>query len=380
MNKFQIKPTIQFGANALNKLRTLTGQRVLIITDQSMVKFGIAEMVSQHLQANHMTVELFADVTPDPDVSVIANGMKAFITAKPDIVIAVGGGSVIDAAKGVIYTLSQGGQLADKPYFVAIPTTSGTGSEVTAFSVIKSKTEKWVVVDEYMLPDLAILDPALVTSVPASITADTGMDVLCHALEAYVSNQASDFSDALAEKAVQLVFAHLLDCYLEGNNLLAREKMHNASCIAGMAFTNASLGITHSLAHALGGNFGVPHGRANALLMSHVVAFNADFSGGCNTFAAKKYTRLATLLGLPATDYREGVRSLLVAIDVLREQLGQVTNIQACGITASDFNAAMAAMVTLAGQDSCTPTSPRPASAIELETLYRKSFLTASLT
>ncbi|MEC6881850.1 1-propanol dehydrogenase PduQ [Photobacterium piscicola] len=380
MNKFQIKPTIQFGANALNKLRTLTGQRALLITDQAMVKFGIAEMVSQHLQANHMAVELFADVTPDPDVFVIASGMKAFIAAKPDVVIAVGGGSVIDAAKGVIYTLSQGGQLADKPYFVAIPTTSGTGSEVTAFSVIKSNTEKWVVVDEYMLPDLAILDPALVKSVPASITADTGMDVLCHALEAYVSNQASDFSDALAEKAVQLVFSHLLDCYLQGNDLQAREKMHNASCIAGMAFTNASLGITHSLAHALGGKFRVPHGRANALLMSHVVAFNADFFGGCNTTAAKKYTRLATLLGLPAADYREGVRSLLVAIDVLREQLGQVTNIQACGITASDFNAAMAAMVTLAGQDSCTPTSPRPASAIELETLYRKSFLTASLT
>ncbi|MEZ8093889.1 1-propanol dehydrogenase PduQ [Photobacterium swingsii] len=380
MNDFQIKPAIQFGANALNKLSTLPGQRALIITDDAMVKFGIADMVSQHLQANQMVVELFANVTPDPDLSVIANGMKAFVAAKPDVVVAVGGGSVIDAAKGVIYTLSQGGQLAHKPYFVAIPTTSGTGSEVTAFSVIKSNTEKWVVVDEYMLPDLAILDPALVKSVPAAITADTGMDVLCHALEAYVSNQASDFSDALAEKAVQLVFSHLLDCYQQGSDLLAREKMHNASCIAGMAFTNASLGITHSLAHALGGKFGVPHGRANALLMSRVVAFNADFTGGCNTDAAKKYTRLAALLGLPAADCREGVHSLLVAIDVLREQLGLVANIQDCGIAECDFNAAMAAMVTLAAQDNCTPTSPRSASAIELETLYRQSFVSASLT
>ncbi|MGF1692050.1 1-propanol dehydrogenase PduQ [Photobacterium kagoshimensis] len=380
MNEFQIKPAIQFGANALNKLSALPGQRALIITDQAMVKFGIADMVSQHLQANQMVVELFADVTPDPDLSVIASGMKAFVAAQPDVVIAVGGGSVIDAAKGVIYTLSQGGQLAHKPYFVAIPTTSGTGSEVTAFSVIKSNTEKWVVVDEYMLPDLAILDPALVKSVPAAITADTGMDVLCHALEAYVSNQASDFSDALAEKAVQLVFSHLLDCYRQGHDLQAREKMHNASCIAGMAFTNASLGITHSLAHALGGKFGVPHGRANALLMSRVVAFNADFTGSCNTDAAKKYTRLAALLGLPAADCREGVHSLLVAIDVLREQLGLAANIQACGIAECDFNAAMAAMVTLAEQDNCTPTSPRSASAIELETLYRQSFVSASLT
>lgn len=380
MNDFQIKPAIQFGADALNKLRALQGQRALVITDQAMVKFGIAEMVTQPLQANHMTVDVFADVTPDPDLSVIANGMKAFVAAQPDVVVAVGGGSVIDAAKGVIYTLAQGGQLAQKPYFVAVPTTSGTGSEVTAFSVIKSNTEKWVVVDEYMLPDLAILDPNLVKSVPASITADTWMDVLCHALEAYVSNQASDFSDALAEKAVQLVFRHLLDCYQQGSDLHAREKMHNASCIAGMAFTNASLGITHSLAHALGGKFGVPHGRANALLMSQVVAFNADYQGQCDTLAAQKYTRLAALLGLPAANAREGVRSLIVAIDVLREQLGLPANIQACGITEYDFNATLAAMVTLAKQDNCTPTSPRSASETELETLYRQSFLSASLT
>ncbi len=132
------------------------------------------------------------------------------------------------------------------------------------------------------------------------------MDVLCHALEAYVSTQASDFSDALAEKAVHLVFAHLLECYQNGSNLLAREKMHNASCIAGMAFTNASLGITHSLAHALGGVFGIPHGRANALLMSHVVAFNANLHGGCQTPAAEKYAHLAKQLGLPSRTTREG--------------------------------------------------------------------------
>lgn len=380
MKEFQIKPAIQFGTDALNRLSAIKGQRALVITDQAMLKFGIAEKVAAHLKANQIAVNVFADVTSDPDMSVIACGMNAYLAAQPDIVVAVGGGSVIDAAKGVIYTLSQSGKLAHKPYFVAVPTTSGTGSEVTAFSVIKSSTEKWVVVDEYMLPDLAILDPELVKSVPAAITADTGMDVLCHALEAYVSNQASDFSDALAEKAVQLVFFHLLDCYQYGHDLLAREKMHNASCLAGMAFTNASLGITHSLAHALGGKFGVPHGRANALLMSHVVAFNADVAGGCNTPAAKKYTRLAALLGLPASNPQQGVHSLLVAIDVLREQLGLPANIHACGISEHDFNRGLSAMVTLAEQDNCTPTSPRSASAIELETLYRQGFLSASLT
>lgn len=379
MNEFHIKPTIQFGVNALHQLKDLCGHRALLITDQAMVKFGIAEMVSQHLRANHIEVSVFADVSPDPDVSVIADGMKAFVTSKPDIVVAVGGGSVIDAAKGVIYTLYQSGQLTEKPCFVAVPTTSGTGSEVTAFSVIKSQSEKWVVVDEYMLPDLAILDPELVKSVPASITADTGMDVLCHALEAYVSNQASDFSDALAEKAVQLVFSHLLDCYTNGSDLYAREKMHNASCMAGMAFTNASLGITHSLAHALGGKFGIPHGRANSLLMSHVVAFNSDFLGECNNEASEKYARLAKLLGLPAQNYREGVRSLLIAIDVLREQLNLAANIQSCGVQEADFNAALQVMVLLALKDGCTPTNPRMASHTELEALYRKSYLSASL-
>ncbi|WP_299014881.1 1-propanol dehydrogenase PduQ [uncultured Photobacterium sp.] len=379
MNAFQIKPAIHFGASALGMLSTLSGQRVLIITDQAMVKFGLVEKVRSQLPVGLEKVSVFADVTPDPDIAVITAGMVAMKEAVPDLVIAVGGGSVIDAAKGVIYTLHQGGQLADKPCFVAIPTTSGTGSEVTAFSVIKSNTEKWALVDEYMLPEHAILAPELVASVPAAITADTGMDVLCHALEAYVSNKASDFSDALAEKAVQLVFAYLPDCYQQGQDLHAREKMHNASCIAGMAFTNASLGITHSLAHALGGRFGVPHGRANALLMSQVVAFNADYHGQCNTLAAEKYARLAKMLGLPASDQREGVMSLLVAIDVLRDQLGLPTGIEACQVNSADFTAALPEMVSQALRDNCTPTSPRSANAQELETLYRQSFVSAAI-
>lgn len=380
MNEFQIKPMIHFGSGALNKLDSIIGTRVLLITDQTMVKFGMADKVCKHLANNKMAVSIFSDVTPDPDLSVIANGMNALLAANPDVVIALGGGSVIDAAKGIIYTLAKAGKLNAKPCFVAIPTTSGTGSEVTAFSVLKSNTEKWVVVDEYMLPDHAILDPELVKSVPANITADTGMDVLCHALEAYVSTQASDFTDALAEKSVQLVFAYLLDCYLQGDDLQAREKMHNASCLAGMAFTNTSLGITHSLAHALGGNFGIPHGRANALLMSQVVAFNADFSGACDTKAARKYAHLAKLLGLPASNCQQGVHSLLVAIDVLREQLGQPASIGECGVAQADFSAAMAAMVALARHDNCTPTSPRVANKIELKTLYQQSFISASVT
>lgn len=294
----------------------------------------------------------------------------------PDLVIALGGGSVIDAAKAVIFALAQTRPEAgrERPCFVAIPTTSGTGSEVTSFSVVKAHAEKLVLVDSSLLPDIAILDPSLVASVPPAITADTGMDVLCHALEAYVSLAASDFSDALAEKVVQQVFSYLPGCWRNGQDLQAREKMHNASCMAGMAFTNASLGITHSLAHALGGVFRVPHGRANALLMAHVVAWNADYHGQCDTLAARKYARLAHLLDLPASTPREGVTSLLVAIQTLKDEMNMPRGINDTGVNAADFDQRLAEMVAQALRDSCTPTNPREPDARALTELYRQAW------
>ncbi|EMM9640309.1 iron-containing alcohol dehydrogenase [Providencia rettgeri] len=376
MNQFLIKPKVQFGANALDFISQMSAHHAFIVTDKAMVKFGLADEVTRRLTQSGITFSIYDDVVPDPDISAIVNGMKIMDRQYPDVVIALGGGSVIDAAKAVIYSLwhTKKDPNRVKPQFIAIPTTSGTGSEVTSFSVIKSQSEKLVLVDEFMLPDVAILDPALVKSVPASITADTGMDVLCHALEAYVSRTASDFSDALAEKAVQLVFGHLIDCYREESNLVAREKMHNASCIAGMAFTNASLGITHSLAHALGGVFHIPHGRANALLMAQVVAFNADLEGRCDTEAAKRYANLAKNLDLPASSIREGVESLMVAINVLKDEMNLPKGIQATGINEFDFNARLGEMVGQALRDSCTPTNPRDVSKVQLEALYRQSF------
>lgn len=376
MNQFLIKPKVQFGANALDFISHMSAHHAFIVTDKAMVKFGLADEVTRRLTQSGITFSIYDDVKPDPDISAIVNGMKIMDMQYPDVVIALGGGSVIDAAKAVIYSFwhTKKDVSRVKPQFIAIPTTSGTGSEVTSFSVIKSQSEKLVLVDEFMLPDVAILDPALVKSVPASITADTGMDVLCHALEAYVSRTASDFSDALAEKAVQLVFGHLIDCYHDGSNLVAREKMHNASCIAGMAFTNASLGITHSLAHALGGVFHIPHGRANALLMAQVVAFNADLEGRCDNEAAKRYAHLAKNLSLPASTIREGVESLIVAINVLKDEMNMPKGIQATGTNEFDFNARLGEMVGQALRDSCTPTNPRDVSKVQLEVLYRQSF------
>jgi alcohol dehydrogenase class IV len=376
MSEFLLKPRIRFGQDALSVLHELSARNVLLVTDRAMVKFGLARRVTDILQQRGIAFQVWDDVVADPDIATVVRGMKRMDASYPDLVIALGGGSVIDAAKAVIFALAQTrpNDNRERPCFVAIPTTSGTGSEVTAFSVVKAQAEKWVLVDPSLLPDIAILDPALVVSVPPAITADTGMDVLCHALEAYVSRAASDFSDALAEKVVQQVFRYLPTCWRSGDNLQAREKMHNASCMAGMAFTNASLGITHSLAHALGGVFRVPHGRANALLMAAVVAWNADYQGQCDTEAAHKYARLAHLLDLPAQTIRQGVASLLVAIQTLKDEMAMPVGIRDTGIDAADFEHRLTEMVSQALRDSCTPTNPRTPDALTLTELYRRAW------
>lgn len=376
MSEFLLKPRIRFGQDALSALAEVPAHSVLLVTDQAMVKFGLAERVINILRQRGIAFQIWDDVVADPDIATVVRGMKLMDSHYPDLVIALGGGSVIDAAKAVIFALAQTRPETrrERPCFVAIPTTSGTGSEVTSFSVVKAHAEKLVLVDPSLLPDIAILDPTLVASVPPAITADTGMDVLCHALEAYVSLAASDFSDALAEKVVQQVFRYLPTCWRNGQDLHAREKMHNASCMAGMAFTNASLGITHSLAHALGGVFRVPHGRANALLMAGVVAWNADFSGQCDTAAARKYARLAHLLDLPAHSTREGVASLLVAIATLKDEMNMPAGIRDTGVDAVEFDRRLAEMVAQALRDGCTPTNPRAPDAQALTELYRQAW------
>lgn len=407
MQWFKIPEKIYFENGSTVYLEDMPDiSRAFIVTDPFMVKLGYVDKVLYHLRKRPVYVhsEIFSEVEPDPAVDTIMKGAELMKQFKPDVIIALGGGSAIDAAKGMWLFYEQPEadfnamklkfldirkrvykfpKLGRKAKMVAIPTTSGTGSEVTSFAVItdKKKNIKYPLADYELTPDVAIIDPEFVASVPAAVTADTGMDVLTHAIEAYVSIMASDFTDGLAIKAIQLVFEYLPKAYRNGNDKVAREKMHNASCIAGMAFTNAFLGINHSLAHKLGGEFHISHGRSNAILLPHVIAYNAgkptkfvSFPKYETFIADKKYAEIAKALGLPAATVEEGVASLVNAVRGLMKELNMTTSIAECGVDRKKFSSRVAELADRAFEDQCTTANPRLPLVKELEDIYMKAF------
>ena len=343
-----------------------------------MDKLGYLQKSIDFLGNAGISSTVFTDVHPDPDVKVIADGMKLYMESNADVLVALGGGSVIDTAKGILYFASKMLSTEDKEYkkplFIAVPSTSGTGSEVTNFSVITSEDGKVCIVDEYIAPDMAILDSTCIQHVPQRVVVDTGIDVLVHAIEAFVSEKATDFTDALAEKAIKLIFENLETIYRDINDGDARDRVQNASCMAGMAFTNANLGINHSLAHAFGGNFHIPHGRSNAMMLTAVIEYNADLAGSANGEAAQRYAKLAEMLRLPARTYREGTVSLVREINRLKNILGIEDNIRALGVDKAAYDNALEAMAEAALADRCTPTNPRKPSKEDLIRIYQKIY------
>ncbi|MBQ1182916.1 MAG: iron-containing alcohol dehydrogenase, partial [Clostridia bacterium] len=313
MNRFKIRTEVRFNSNALDTLKEFKGKSAVIITDKFMISSGMINKITDKM-VDYKNISIFDEVTPDPSTSLIAKGLKFIIENRGEIIIALGGGSAIDAAKAIVFMGEKSGMGDLK--LIAIPTTSGTGSEVTKFAVVTDDTDhlKYPLVDEGMLPDLAILDPELVLSAPPSVTADTGMDVITHAFEALVSINANDASDALAEKALLLAFQYLPYAYKDGKDVVAREKMHSASCLAGMAFNEVGLGINHGIAHALGAKFHIPHGRANAMLLPHVIRFNSHLRacfGSKPCEAAQRYADISRKLSLPHDNVRIAVESLI---------------------------------------------------------------------
>ncbi len=287
MELFSLKPSLYFGADALDVLKQLNTRSVLVVTDSFLASSGLLDRVRQRLPNSQVTV--FDQVTPDPSLELVAQGVRLLRQCQPEAMIAFGGGSPMDCAKGIRHFSG-----ANIPLW-AVPTTAGTGSEMTSFAVLteKEKGVKHPLVDDALLPEAAVLDPALLAGVPPAVTADTGIDVLSHAVEAYVATGANPFTDALAEKAFVLAYQNLPGAYRSTGGSPEKENMLYASCLAGMAFNASGLGICHSLAHALGGRLHLPHGRLNGILMPHVIAFNAR-----NEKAAKRYARLAKLCGL----------------------------------------------------------------------------------
>lgn len=408
MQWFKIPPKIYFEENAIQYLEKMPNiSRAFIVTDETMVKLGYIDKVLYYLRKRPVPVhsEIFSEVEPDPSVETIMRGVRSMNAFKPDVIIAIGGGSPIDAAKGMwlFYENPESNfddlklrfldirkrtvhypNLGKKTQFVAVPTTSGTGSEVTSFSVITDKQNgniKYPLADYELTPDVAIIDPQFVRTMPKTIVADTGLDVLTHAIEAYVSIMASDYTDGLALKAIELIFKYLKRSYLDPHDTIAREKVHNASCIAGMAFSNAFLGINHSLAHKLGGEFGVAHGRANALVLPHVIAYNAQMPSKFPAFpkyqkfvADERYAQIARYLNLGGTTKEEQILNLIKAIENLRRDLDVEDSIQKWGVDEVEFLNKVSLLSERAFEDQCTTANPRYPLISEIEQIYKNAY------
>lgn len=406
MQWFKLPPKIFFEKNSLQYLQKMENvERVMLVCDPGMVQFGYADIVRKELQKrkNDVKIEVFSDVEPNPSTNTVYAGTKMMVDFQPDTVIALGGGSAMDAAKGMwmfyehpdteffgakqkfldirkrTYKIAK----PEKTQFICIPTTSGTGSEVTPFAVITdSETHvKYPLADYALTPDVAIVDPQFVMSVPASVTADTGMDVLTHAIESYVSVMASDYTRGLSLQAIKLVFDHLENS-VKRPDMESREKMHNASTMAGMAFANAFLGICHSIAHKIGGEYGIPHGRTNAILLPHIIRYNAKDPSKHAMFPKYDYFRadtdyadIAKFLGLKGNTTAELVEALATAVADLGKSVGIDMNLKAQGVSQETLDTTVDRMAELAYEDQCTTANPKEPLISELKQIILDAYV-----
>lgn len=362
-----IKTKIYSGENSLEALSKLKGEKILIVCDEYLVKSNIIEKLKVKIYKENK-VSVFSEVVPDPTLEVVGKGLKKFIEENPTIIICFGGGSSIDTGKGILY-FAKLKKICEDIRLIAIPTTSGTGSEVTSATVITDREEnlKHAIFDESLTPDIAILDPIFTITVPGKITANTGMDVLTHAIEAYVSKEATTYSDAFAQKAFELVINSLLKCYKEPENLEARNMMMEASNMAGIAFNISGLGVNHSMAHQLGAIYHIPHGLANAMLLTEIIKFNSQ-----DERVKKKYADLVYKSKM-LSNYTDPD----LAVKILVEYINQLMMIMNMPKTVNEFNNSskfdrsdLDIMKTNTLKDSCMKTTPVQISEVEIYRIF----------
>ena len=408
MQWVKLPSKIYFERNSIQYLKDRKNiNKAFIVTDSSMVEFGFLNKVTEQLalRRNKVSIQLFTAVEPDPDITTVRKGVELMNSFEPDVIIALGGGSVMDAAKGMwlFYEHPEVNfddlkqkfmdirkrafkypELGKKSHLICIPTTSGTGSEVTPFAVIsdKANNKKYPLTDYSLTPTVAIVDAEFTTNYPAKPTAMTGLDVLTHAIEAYVSVMASDYTDGLALKAIQLVFEYLPRTVHNGkNDLIAREKMHNAATIAGMAFANAFLGMAHSLAHKIGAQFHTVHGHTCGILLPYVIRYNGQIPTKLSVWpkyeeyvADKKYQDIAKLLGLPASTPEEAVNALADACKKLGEECGLPMNFKDLGIDEKEWFSHIDEVAMLAFEDQCSPCNPRVPLVNDMKEILKKAY------
>lgn len=405
---FKVPQKIYFERNSIQYLQSCNDlNKVFLVTDTSMVELGYLNKITEqlNLRRNKVQIQLFCDVEPDPDITTVEKGAKMMEIFKPDAIIALGGGSVMDAAKGMWLFYEHPDvnfddlkqkfmdirkrafkypELGRKSRLICIPTTSGTGSEVTPFAVIsdKANNKKYPLTDYSLTPTIAIIDPEFTTNLPAKATAMTGLDVLTHAIEAYVSVMANDYTDGLCLKAIKLVFDYLPRAVKDGrNDLEAREKMHNAATIAGMAFANSFLGMAHSLAHKIGAQFHTVHGYSCAVVLPHVIRYNGHVPSKLSVWpkynhycADKKYEEIAALLGLKFKNTEEAVEALAKAVIKLCKDCDLDPNLKAMGVKKEDLIKHLDDIAVAAYEDQCSPANPRVPMVEDMKEILLKAY------
>jgi alcohol dehydrogenase class IV len=372
---FRVPKDIVFGEGALEYLSTLEGKKATLVTGgSSMKRFGFLDDAKAQLEKAGMMVSIIDGVEPNPSIETVVRGGKELAEFNPDWIIAIGGGSALDAAKIMwIYyeypetkfedlVAGKFPKLRTKAKFIAIPSTSGTASEITAFSVITDTENhiKYPLVSYEITPDVALLDPALPSKMPPHITANTGMDVMTHAVEAYVSTNATSYTDPLAMEAIKLVYKQIPTAYAKGDDMKAREDMHNASTLAGMAFTNSSLGIVHSLAHKIGGEFGITHGLANAILLPYIIEYNKK--------GTDKFAEIEKQLGVDNLEDALKALNTKVGIPLSFKESDEVE------MTEEKFKEVIDRMSKNAFEDPCSLTNPRIPTVEDVKAIYEAAY------